>query len=152
MQRRGDASAPCDKSVGGEGMHGDDRSAAQQPAELHEIPHLFSGSRDHADGGGLAVDHADGRFVGDNGGNGGGAVRPVITLSKVTLGDQDESAIDKENNATNVDKTDNKKESNIKVKVANTYIRKTLIIMMLGFVSAIVAIFIYYIIKNKKME
>ena len=51
------------------------RGGAQQAAELSLVPHLFAGGGDEADGGGLGVDHADGRLVSDDGGDGlGGGV------------------------------------------------------------------------------
>ena len=86
------------------------------------------------------------------------AVRPVITLSKTALGDTDESIVD---NTDNDDKGDNiqsenkssddKKETTTKVKVENTYMRQTLIIMIIGFISICSGVVIFYIIKNKKI-
>ena len=85
-------------------------------------------------------------------------VRPVITLSKTTLVDEDESIVD---NTDNDDKGDNiqsenkssddKKETTTKLKVGNTYMRQTLIIMIIGFISICSGVVIYYIIKNKKI-
>ena len=72
-------------------------------------------------------------------------IRPVITLKKTALGDIDES-ID-----TNIDKRDivEKDNSMIKVNVSNTYLSKSLIIIIIGFIFACVSLVIYYIIKKK---
>ena len=97
-------------------------------------------------------------------------VRPVITLSKTSLGDTDES-ITNDNNDDIVDKDDknksniskekinntdkqnninaDKKETITKVKVENTYKSQTLIIMIIGFISICSGVVIYYLIKNK---
>ena len=44
----------------------------------------------------------------------------------------------------------NKKEISTKVSVANTYLKTSVIIILLGFISAGVGILIYYKIINKK--
>ena len=92
-----------------------------------------------------------------------GGVRPVITLSKTALGDKDESVIeeevnDKENDAednksNNTNTGDNTKPKNVsstKVKVENTYMSQSLIIIILGFIISCTSLTLYYIIKNKK--
>lgn len=48
-------------------MHGDDGSAAEQAAELHPVSHGSSGDGNDPHRRGLAVDHADDGFVGDDG-------------------------------------------------------------------------------------
>lgn len=85
----------------------------------------------------------------------GYAVRPVITLSKVALGDTNDIESDEtENKDTKEiisDKQDNnKKEISTKVSVANTYLKTSIIIILLGFISAGIGIFIFYKISNKK--
>ena len=89
-------------------------------------------------------------------GNDFGVVRPVITLSKTSLGDTDESIVETTDNDDKDDKkqsenksSDNKKETITKVKVENTYMSQTLIIMIIGFISICSGVVIYYLIKNK---
>ena len=53
-------------------MQRHDRRTAQKPAEVHSVPHRFPGGGDNAHGGGLVIDHADRRLVGDYGGDGVG--------------------------------------------------------------------------------
>ncbi len=79
-----------------------------------------------------------------------GVVRPVITLKKTTLGDEDESI--KEDVEVLPDSKNNvdKKETTTKVKVENTYMSQTLIVMIIGFISICSGVVIYYLIKNKK--
>ena len=84
-------------------------------------------------------------------------VRPVVIFSKITLGDEDESTlgddsdkqimpeIDKEINNNN--KTN---ESKTTVKVANTYMSKSITIIILGFIIASISVFIIYKLSNKK--
>ena len=73
-------------------------------------------------------------------------VRPVIVLSKTVLGDIDESVIEenvseKENNITdksNNNTVDNNRSKNIsstKVKVENTYLSQSIIIILSGFIK-----------------
>ncbi len=91
-----------------------------------------------------------------------GVVRPVITLKKTILGDEeksieedneDEGVIDNNpdevlpDNKNSVDK----KETTTKVKVENTYMSQTLIVMIIGFISICSGVVIYYLIKNKKI-
>ena len=97
-----------------------------------------------------------------------GVIRPVITLSKTVLGDEDESIVDDTHNDDKDDKTipntsnnvsknndnknntsTNKKQSTVKVSVANTYMKVSLIIIILGFILACASVAIYYIIKKK---
>ena len=85
-------------------------------------------------------------------------VRPVITLKKTALGDEDESIID-----DNTDKKENSKidakdnivdnktnESKTTVKVDNTYMSRSIIIIILGFIIANVSVLIIYKLSNKK--
>lgn len=76
------------------------------------------------------------------------SVRPVITLKKTALGDVDES------NDTNIDKKDTAEKDNSadKVDVPNTYLSKSLIIIIIGFIIACSSLVIYYIIKKKYSE
>jgi len=94
-------------------------------------------------------------------------VRPVIVLSKTALGDKNESLIDdkdvadnsnenididiqKEDNSLTVIKDNNKQESIIKVNVANTYLKQSIIVIIMGFIIAGINVFIYYKVSNKK--
>ena len=90
----------------------------------------------------------------------GDVVRPVIILKKTTLGDEDESIKDDNTDESikdeNTDEvlSDNKnsvdkKETTTKVKVENTYMSQTLIVMIIGFISICSGVIIYYLIKNK---
>jgi len=76
------------------------------------------------------------------------SVRPVITLKKTALGDAEEIIDNK------VDKKDitEKDNSVTKVDVSNTYLKKSLIIIIFGFIIACVSLVIYYIIKKKYSE
>ena len=78
-------------------------------------------------------------------------VRPVITLPKIALGDEDKSITDDKDikKQSENKSSDNKKETITKVKVANTYMSQTLIIMIIGFISICSGVVIYYLIKNK---
>ena len=81
-------------------------------------------------------------------------VRPVITLSKTVLVDDDENIIDDDTDKGN-DKTNkvdcNNKASEIKstVKVDNTYMRNSIITIIIGFIIASASIFILYKLRNK---
>lgn len=66
-------------------------------------------------------------------------VRPVVLLKKSVLGDIDDSKQD-----------NNKQESIIKVNVANTYLKRTIIVIIMGFIIAGISVFIYYKVSNKK--
>ena len=98
-------------------------------------------------------------------------VRPVITISKVALGDIDENITDsnsesdefketeeeiKDNNdkkgtkTTENDSNNKPNESNIIVKVANTYMSSSITIIIVGFITASVSILIIYKLSNKK--
>lgn len=72
-----------------------------------------------------------------------GVVRPVITILKSSLGDKDENAMPNEIS------TDSKNEDTTNVKVANTYLKTSIIVIALGFIVACISIVIYYIIKKK---
>ena len=52
------------------------RGAAQKAAQFHTISYGFSQCRDDAHGGGFGVDHANGCFIGDDGGDGSRAGIP----------------------------------------------------------------------------
>src|SRR5699024_2804835 len=60
-----DAAAAVDHHGGAVAADGHDRRMAQQAAEVQNIAGFMADGGDHAHGGGLAVDHADGGFVGD---------------------------------------------------------------------------------------
>lgn len=98
-------------------------------------------------------------------------VRPVIVLKKTILGDEEESITDSnsesddekkteeqinDNNAKNEIKKTEKDFSNksnetrIAVKVANTYMSSSIIIIILGFITASVSVLIIYKFSNKK--
>ena len=74
LQRSGDASATGNEVLTLLSMHRHHRSAAQQTAHFHPVAYHLAGGRDYAHGGGLGIDHADGRLVSDDGrdGSGGG--------------------------------------------------------------------------------
>ena len=88
------------------------------------------------------------------------AIRPVITLSKTVLGDKDESVIeedvnDKESNVEDVkqiipDKKEDIKQTSTKVKVENTYMSQSIIIIILGFIIGCASLTLYYIIRKKE--
>lgn len=98
-------------------------------------------------------------------------VRPVVTLKKTALGDVDESIKDDSDSQDIVDsdgadsdtledkvlaKEEPKSsmennEVSVKVKVENTYMSQTLIVMIIGFISICSGVVIYYLIKNKKV-
>ncbi len=91
-------------------------------------------------------------------------VRPVITLSKTVLGDVDESIVednetvdDKNVKGTNETKVDTKEnvedktnESKSTVKVANTYMSSSILLIILGFITASISVFVLYRFRNKK--
>ena len=83
-------------------------------------------------------------------------VRPVITLSKTALGDEDENIEDEDNKIVD-DKTDkeinNDKKTNetkVIVKVSNTYMSSSILLIILGFIIASISVFIIYKLSNKK--
>ena len=78
-----------------------------------------------------------------------GVVRPVIVLSKTALGDVDEAIIDKSNN-NNIMNSDNIKI--ITVKVDNTYMSKSIMSIICGFIIAGICVFILYKLSNKKKK
>lgn len=89
-----------------------------------------------------------------------GGVRPVITLSKTALGDIDENNEDTNQDIVPEDKDINsiipsnnediKNELKTSVKVDNTYMKTSIIIILLGFISAVISVLIYYKFSNKK--
>ena len=89
-----------------------------------------------------------------------GVVRPVIVLSKSALGDIDDSEEDNNqdivpddkgiNNITPSNNEDTKNELKTSVKVDNTYMSKSIVIIILGFISAELGIFAYYKFSNKR--
>lgn len=101
----------------------------------------------------------DGGFGSSSIRNGGlDVVRPVIILSKTVLvdddDDDDENIIDddtdKGNDKTNkVDSNNKASENKLTVKVDNTYMRNSIIIIMIGLISASTSIFILYKLRNK---
>ena len=94
-------------------------------------------------------------------------IRPVVKLKKTTLGDEDEGIIDEndnediannnESNTSDYNVSDKKEVINniennkvsTTVKVENTYMKKSLIIIVIGFIISCISIIIYYMIKNK---
>ncbi len=88
----------------------------------------------------------------------GGTVRPVITLKKTALGDIDESIVDDiEKEDTKIDAKDNiddnkSNESKTIVKVANTYMSSSIIIIILGFIIASISVFVLYRFRNKSIK
>lgn len=99
-----------------------------------------------------------------------GVVRPVIVLHKTALGDKDESVIDDNNEESIIDdiinkiseddkntfinnvNNSNKNMTSIKVKVENTYLSQSLLVLLLGFVISCISVTIYYIIRKRKKE
>ena len=79
------------------------------------------------------------------------AVRPVIVLNKNAIVDKYESIKDNntDNKETIIDTT-NKNETKSTVKVDNTYMSWTVIIIIIGFISTSISIFTLYILSNKK--
>lgn len=77
-------------------------------------------------------------------------IRPVIVLKRSVLGEEEITDI-KDDNAgvSSVTKGDIATD---KVKVPNTYLKKSLIIIIFGFIFACSSIVIYYIIKKKYSE
>lgn len=84
-------------------------------------------------------------------------VRPIVIFSKIVLGDVDESTLDDDSDKQIMPETDNKynienktNESKTTVKVANTYMSRSIIIIILGFIIANVSVLIIYKLSNKK--
>ena len=86
-------------------------------------------------------------------------VRPVLELKKSELGDidnsedtnQDTVPDDKDiNNIIPSNNEDTKNELKTSVKVDNTYMKTSIIIILLGFISAVISVLIYYKFSNKK--
>ena len=70
VQRGGDSAAAGDKLRRALAVYRHDGRTAQQTAEVHPVADLFPDGGDQANGGGFVVDHADGGFVGNDGGEG----------------------------------------------------------------------------------
>ena len=88
--------------------------------------------------------------------NGGLVVRPVIIISKSALGDEEERIIDDKDNETVDDKTDVKDTNDSKtndnkttVKVDNTYMSSSILLIILGFITASISVFVLYKFRNK---
>jgi len=81
-------------------------------------------------------------------------VRPVITLSKTALGDIDESnkeeKITNNESNNNINNIEDNNKTSINVKVENTYLSQSLIIMILGFIISCISVIFYYIIRKKE--
>ena len=71
LHRGGESAAAVDEDGGVTLVDRHDGAVAQQAAEVQHFARLAADGRDDADGGGLAVDHADGGFVGDEGADDG---------------------------------------------------------------------------------
>lgn len=80
-------------------------------------------------------------------------IRPVVTILKSSLGDineVDESFQNKyDDNVSDGESIDN--TNSIKVKVENTYLSQSVIIIILGFIVSSTSILIYYVIKKRKI-
>ena len=77
-------------------------------------------------------------------------VRPVIILSKTVLGDVDENIIDVNN--FDIDKGNKNVINSTTVKVDNTYMSMSIILIILGLIIASISIFVLYKISNKKVK
>ena len=78
-------------------------------------------------------------------------VRPVVIIKKSVLGDRDASEENKINqDIESYNQENSKQETSIDVRVANTYMKASIIILLLGFISAGLGIFAYYKFSNKK--
>lgn len=77
-------------------------------------------------------------------------VRPVITISKSALGDIDDSESDDDKEIIPDKQEDKNSETKINVKVANTYMKTSIIIILLGFIIIEISIFVVYKVSNKK--
>ena len=78
-------------------------------------------------------------------------IRPVISLYKTALGDTDESSIDSKQESDN--KSDSRistNETKTNVKVANTHMSNSVLIIILGFITASISVLIIYKLSNKK--
>ena len=94
-----------------------------------------------------------------------GVIRPVITIYKSALGDiddseNDQSDIDNQSDIDGQSKDDDKqiipdkkediKKTSTKVKVDNTYLSQSIIIIILGFVCGCVGVIMLYQVKSEK--
>ena len=90
-------------------------------------------------------------------------VRPVITILKTALGDEEEGVLDDDSDKQVMPETDkeinndNKSDSNNKtneskttVKVDNTYMSSSILLIILGFIIASISVLIIYKLSNKK--
>lgn len=106
----------------------------------------------------LIIHDNNGGYIGPgNVGNPNNSVRPVITFSKTALGDIDESIVDDniEKEDSRLDTKDNivdnkSNENKTTVKVANTYMSNSIIIIILGFIIASESVLVIYKLSNKK--
>lgn len=94
---------------------------------------------------------------------GGPTVRPVIVLSKTTLGDEDENVKYDSKEKNGDEKSTSNKANNVniinannitstKVNVPNTYLKQSIIVILLGLIASCASIVIYYIIKKRKKD
>ena len=97
--------------------------------------------------------------IGSNGGLGSSCVicnstnhvvRPVITVSKTILEHADGSAIDNEKESDNKSVVNNTNETKTTVKVDNTYMSSSILLIILGFIIASISVLIIYKFSNKK--
>ena len=68
-------------------------------------------------------------------------------LKKSVLGDIDDS---KQEEVIPNKQDNNKQESIINVNVVNTYLKQSIIVIIMGFIIAGIGVFIYYKVSNKK--
>ena len=84
------------------------------------------------------------------------AVRPVITISKTALGDKNESKkeekINNNESNNNINNIEDNNKTSINVKVDNTYLSQSLLIILIGFIIVCVSLTLYYIIRKRKKE
>ena len=83
----------------------------------------------------------------------GGVVRPVIVLKKTILGDADESiATDNDNTDSKKENIIDKEENSLVVKVDNTYMNSSIMLIISGFIFACISVLIIYKKSNKTMK
>ena len=73
MQRRGYPPPAANKNIAFRGIYRHHWRSSQQAAEFGPVAGFFPGDGNNPHGGGFVVDHADGHFIGDDGGEGSGA-------------------------------------------------------------------------------
>ena len=87
-----------------------------------------------------------------------GVVYPVIVLKKTVLGDDDENIVDNIDNETVDDKTIEKdisnkpNESKTTVKVDNTYMSSSIMLIIAGLIIASISVFVLYRFRNKSIK